>query len=431
MHTLDYEFNQEIQQQLSSIIEKLSSDLLVHISGSDKKYDIRTAKIVYGDDMPSKQYGVIAQFIDKIILYAICMKSSDLHFESYETCYRIRMRLDGLLIEIANLPLNIKDNIISRIKILSRLDIVERRIPQDGRIRAVVYNSGGTVEDKFVDCRISIIPTLFGEKIAIRILDSHDICFDLENIGLNRQQKNIINTSINRSHGMVLVTGPTGSGKTTTLYSCINAINQPYKNITTIEDPVEITINGVNQVELNEKIGLSFESALRAFLRQDPDVIMVGEIRDLITAEIALKAAQTGHLVFSTLHTNDTVSAINRLINIGVKKYNITNSINCIIAQRLLRKLCNYCKQSCSENIGLKIAIGCIHCYYTGYMGRVGIFEVLEINNTINDMIIAGNSYNEIYQLALENGMISLKQEAIIKAEQGLVSMHDVLSEVD
>jgi len=383
------------------------------------------------DDAP------VVRFLQKLLLDAIGEGASDLHFEPYEKFYRVRFRLDGQMREIAQPPLAIKERLSTRIKVLSRLDIAEKRVPQDGRMKIAL---SGT---RAIDFRVSTLPTLFGEKIVMRILDASQAKLGVDALGYEPDQKQILLDCVQRPYGMVLVTGPTGSGKTVSLYTCLNLLNKPDINISTAEDPAEIQLAGINQVNLNEKAGLTFANALRAFLRQDPDVIMVGEIRDLETADIAIKAAQTGHMVLSTLHTNDAPGTLVRLSNMGVAPFNIASSIILITAQRLARKLCT-CKQpydlpkdafigagfSAADVDGSWIpykAVGCERCKGSGYKGRLGIYQVMPITEGMQDMILKHATAMDIGREAQKNGVRDLRQSGLVKVKQGITSLEEVL----
>ncbi len=378
------------------------------------------------DDAP------IIKFVNRVLNEAILKNASDIHFESYEVDYRIRYRIDGILQEIANPPLAIAARIAARIKIMSQLNIAERQVPQNGRLQIKTH------KNQTIDFRVSTCPTLTGEKIVVRLLDSKVTDYQINTLGFSTLQKKHFLNAINRPQGLVLVTGPTGSGKTVTLYSALTYLNTPERNISTIEDPVEIKINGINQVNINLNIGFNFSDALRTFLRQDPDIIMIGEIRDLETAEIALKAAQTGHLVLSTLHTNSAAEALTRLIHIGIPLYNIAYSISLIIAQRLLRCLCQHCKQQTQHppayllKIGLPIdtimyqAQGCAQCS-NGYKGRIAVFEVLPMSAAINELIIRGKTSQDLLEQAKQDGMRTLYQDGLEKVQLGETSLEEVL----
>lgn len=384
------------------------------------------------DDVP------VVRFVNKALLDAINEGASDIHFEPYEKYYRIRVRTDGVLREMAQPPLILKEKIASRIKVISRMDISERRVPQDGRMKMVLSRN------KSIDFRVSTLPTLHGEKIVMRILDSNSAMLGIDALGYEPAQKKLLIEAIERPYGMILVTGPTGSGKTVSLYTCLNLLNKPGANISTVEDPAEINLPGINQVNVNEKAGLTFSSALRAFLRQDPDIIMVGEIRDLETAEISIKAAQTGHLVLSTLHTNDAPTTLERLKNMGIPPFNIASSVIMITAQRLARKLCS-CKQP--ENIPRQALlqagfteedldgswqpqgpVGCERCKGSGYKGRVGIYQVMPISEAIAHIIMTDGNSMDIAAQARREGVLDLRQSGLLKVKQGVTSLKEVLA---
>ncbi|MBY0578064.1 MAG: type IV-A pilus assembly ATPase PilB [Burkholderiales bacterium] len=378
----------------------------------------------------------IVKFIQKTLLDAINAGASDVHFEPYEKFYRIRYRIDGMLYEIAQPPLFVKEKLASRLKVISRLDISEKRMPQDGRMKLSLS------ETHAIDFRISTLPTLFGEKIVMRILDPSSAKLGIDALGYEPEQKEMLMAAIKRPYGMVLVTGPTGSGKTVSLYTCLNILNQPDINIATAEDPAEINLPGVNQVNINEKVGLTFAVALRAFLRQDPDVLMVGEIRDLETADIAVKAAQTGHLVLSTLHTNDAPSTLIRLQNMGMAPFNIASSVILITAQRLARRLCK-CKEE--KDIPAETLLnagftseeldgswrpygptGCDICQGRGYKGRVGIYQVMPISEEMSSIILNQGSSSEIADQAKREGLRDLRQSGLLKVKRGLTSLEEI-----
>ena len=383
------------------------------------------------DDAP------VVRYIQKILLDAIAAGVSDIHFEPYEKYYRVRYRLDGILMEVAQPPLVIKDKLASRIKVISKLDISEKRVPQDGRMKIVLSKS------KAIDFRVSTLPTLFGEKIVMRILDSSGIKLGVESLGYEPDQQQVLLQTIERPYGMILVTGPTGSGKTVSLYTCLNILNQPGVNISTAEDPAEIQLAGVNQVNMNEKAGLTFAVALRAFLRQDPDIIMVGEIRDLETAEIAIKAAQTGHLVLSTLHTNDAPNTLLRLLNMGVAPFNVASSVLLITAQRLARRLCTHCKKPkdippeallqagfAEEDLDGTWQplgpVGCEHCKGTGYKGRLGIYQVMPITDEMRQLIMRNGTAFDIAEQAKRENVRDLRQSGLLKVRQGMTSLEEI-----
>lgn len=380
----------------------------------------------------------VVRFVTSMMLDAIRTGVSDLHFEPYEKTYRVRFRRDGVLQEVAAPPPNIANRITARLKVMSSLDIAEKRVPQDGRIKLKVSDT------KAIDFRVNTMPTLWGEKVVLRILDSSAAKLNIDILGFEPDQKKHYLDAIHKPQGMVLVTGPTGSGKTVSLYTGINLLNKPGVNISTAEDPVEINLPGINQVNVNPKTGLDFSAALKAFLRQDPDIIMVGEIRDITTAEIAVKAAQTGHMVLSTLHTNDVPQTIARLVNIGIEPYNIAASVNLIMAQRLARRLCPNCKvrdrrHKPEELIGLgfdeeeidELRIyapkGCERCAYQGYKGRAGIYQVVPISDSISDLILKNASAADIGEQCRREGYWDLRQSALNKVRNGLTSIEEIL----
>ncbi len=384
------------------------------------------------DDAP------VVKFIQKMLLDAINDGASDIHFEPYEKFYRIRFRVDGILREIATPPLAIKEKVASRIKVISRLNIAEKRVPQDGRMRLVLSKT------RAIDFRVSTLPTLQGEKIVLRILDPTSATLGIEALGYEPEQKVALLDAVNRPYGMVLVTGPTGSGKTVSLYTCLNILNKDGVNISTAEDPAEINLPGVNQVNVDDRAGLTFPVALKAFLRQDPDIIMVGEIRDLETAEIAIKAAQTGHMVLSTLHTNDAPQTLTRLMNMGVPTFNIASSIQLITAQRLARRLCNCKKPMTVPNqalldAGYKEADldgswtlygpgGCDRCKGSGFKGRVGIYQVMPISEAMQRLIMSGANSLDLARQAKAEGVKDLRESGLLKVKQGVTSLDEVLS---
>ena len=383
------------------------------------------------DDAP------IVKFLQKILLDAINGGASDIHFEPYEKHYRIRYRIDGELREIAQPPLAIKDKLASRIKVISKLDISEKRVPQDGRMKLVMS------AQRAIDFRVSTLPTLFGEKIVMRILDPSSARLGIEALGYEPEQKEVLRDAVRRPYGMVLVTGPTGIGNTVSLYTCLNILNQPGVNISTAEDPAEINLPGINQVNVNDKAGLTFAAALKSFLRQDPDIIMVGEIRDLETADISIKAAQTGHMVLSTLHTNDAPTTLTRMMNMGIAPFNIASAVILITAQRLARRLCT-CKQPIDIDEDVLLAagftdedldgswtpyrpVGCERCNGGGYKGRVGIYQVMPISEEIQRIILAGGNAMEIARQAKLDGVSDLRTSGLRKVRQGLTSIEEVL----
>ncbi|MCK9505336.1 MAG: type IV-A pilus assembly ATPase PilB [Porticoccaceae bacterium] len=378
----------------------------------------------------------IVRFVNKMLLDAVKKGSSDLHFEPYEKTYRVRFRTDGVLHEVSKPPVQLGVKIAARLKVMSNMDLAERRKPQDGRIKLKIS------KNKSIDFRVNTLPTLWGEKVVLRILDSDSAKMGIDALGYENDQKQMYMEALHKPQGMILVTGPTGSGKTVSLYTGLNILNTMERNISTAEDPVEINLEGINQVNVNPKQGLDFAQALRAFLRQDPDIIMVGEIRDLETAEIAIKAAQTGHMVLSTLHTNSAAETLTRLRNMGVASFNIATSVNLIIAQRLARRLCSHCKKPVdvpkealleegfsAEKIagGLTIygPVGCENCQ-DGYKGRVGIYEVVRITPAMQRIIMEDGNSIQIADVAQNEGFRSLRQSALMKAEQGVTSLAEV-----
>jgi len=384
----------------------------------------------------------VIKLVNYILTDAVNREASDIHLEPYEKEYRIRFRVDGLLRNIMNPPLKLRDAMVSRIKIMAKLDISEKRLPQDGRIMVRLAHNG---KKKQIDFRVSIMPTLHGEKVVLRLLDKENLRLDMTRLGFEPEPLAKFKAAIEKPYGIVLVTGPTGSGKTNTLYSAIFALNQPDVNIVTAEDPVEFQLPGVNQVQMKDQIGLNFAAALRSFLRQDPDIILVGEIRDFETAEIAIKAALTGHMVLSTLHTNDAPSTITRLINMGIEPFLVATSVHLIAAQRLVRTICPRCKAP--EDVPLQTLIeagftpaeagtvqvyrgrGCDLCGKTGYKGRMGLFEVLEITDDIRDMVLVGSSALDLKRKALEQGMLTLRQSGLNKVKEGWTTLEEVLRE--
>ncbi|WP_286263053.1 type IV-A pilus assembly ATPase PilB [Thalassotalea atypica] len=408
-------------------ISEIDADELSGIEvQEDREEDSSTGE---GDDAP------IVVYINKILLDAIKKGASDLHFEPYEQSFRIRFRIDGILTEIAKPPVALSSRMAARLKVMSKLDIAERRVPQDGRIKLALSKK------KSIDFRVSTLPTMWGEKIVMRILDSSSAMLGIDMLGYEPAQKKIYTEALAQPQGMILVTGPTGSGKTVSLYTGLNILNTAERNISTAEDPVEINLEGINQVQINTRAGLTFPSALRSFLRQDPDIVMVGEIRDLETAEIAIKAAQTGHLVLSTLHTNSAAETLTRLLNMGVPAYNVASSVSIIIAQRLARRLCNQCKTEedipedqlieldfPADKIGsfkLFKAVGCDECT-GGYKGRVGIYEVIKISSEISSIIMEGGNSLDISRQCQKEGYNNLRQSGILKAMNGVTSLEEI-----
>jgi type IV pilus assembly protein PilB len=389
-----------------------------------------------GEDAP------VIKLVNVILMSAIQKGASDIHIEPYEKEFRVRYRIDGILYNIMAPPMKFRDAVTSRIKIMSKLDIAEKRLPQDGRIK-IRFADNGAAKD--IDFRVSCLPTLFGEKIVLRLLDKDKLMLDMTRLGFESESLARFEVAIQKPWGMVLVTGPTGSGKTNTLYSSIARINTPETNIMTAEDPVEFNLPGINQVQVRENIGLNFAAALRAFLRQDPNIILVGEIRDFETAEIAVKAALTGHLVLSTLHTNDAPSTVNRLMNMGIEPFLVASSVNLICAQRLVRRICSHCKvphptpgpallqagfaPDDAQNVTPQKGNGCEKCNNTGYKGRVGLYEVMEVTDELRELVLVGASALELRRKAIDDGMITLRQSGLRKVKEGVTTIEEVARE--
>jgi type IV pilus assembly protein PilB len=425
----------QLEQSGSSATEVLES-----MAGGDFDFDVTEEDATQAESQEvtaDVEDAPVVRFLQKMLIDAINARASDLHFEPYEYNYRVRFRIDGELREITQPPIAIKDKLASRIKVISRMDIAEKRVPQDGRMKLKFGN-------KAIDFRVSTLPTLFGEKVVIRILDPSSAKLGIEALGYEKMEKDRLMAAIQRPYGMVLVTGPTGSGKTVSLYTCLNILNQPGVNIATVEDPAEINLPGINQVNVNDKAGLSFAAALKSFLRQDPDIIMVGEIRDLETADIAIKAAQTGHMVMSTLHTNDGPTTLTRLMNMGVAPFNIASSVLLITAQRLARKLCENCKKPADyprESLlkaGYKAedidgnwkpyrAVGCASCT-NGYRGRVGIYQVMPITEAIQRIILTQGTALDIAKQAEVEGVRDLRQSGLVKVRAGVTTLEEVIT---
>jgi type IV pilus assembly protein PilB len=429
--------------KLSKILEgttATATESLETLTSGDFEFDVTddvTNQQEAAESAPDVEDAPVVRFLQKMLIDAINARASDLHFEPYEYHYRVRFRVDGELREITQPPIAIKDKLASRIKVISRLDIAEKRVPQDGRMKLKFGN-------KAIDFRVSTLPTLFGEKIVIRILDPSSAKLGIEALGYEKIEKDRLLKAIGRPYGMVLVTGPTGSGKTVSLYTCLNILNQPGVNIATVEDPAEINLPGINQVNVNDKAGLNFAVALKSFLRQDPDIIMVGEIRDRETAEIAIKAAQTGHMVMSTLHTNDAPTTLTRLLNMEIAPFNIASSVLLITAQRLARKLCENCKTPADypREAMLKAgfresdidatwkpfrAVGCSACS-NGYKGRVGIYQVMPISEEIQRIILAEGTSMDIAAQAQRENVRDLRQSGLIKVRLGVTTLEEVIS---
>ena len=414
---------------------ELSEGTVEVIEEMHETVDVYALETMSGEDR-------VVDLANLILIDAVRRHASDIHLEPYDREFRLRFRTDGQLVTVMNLPLTIKDALTSRLKIMARLNIAERRIPQDGRIRLNVRLGDGVKE---MDFRVSILPTLFGEKIVMRLLDKGDLQFDMTGLGLDHESLERFQRAIHKPFGLILVTGPTGSGKTNTLYSAISQINQPHVNIMTAEDPVEFTMQGVNQVQINERIGMNFAAALRSFLRQDPDVVLIGEMRDRETADMAIKASLTGHLVMSTVHTNSAAAAIDRLVNMDIEPFLIASALQLICAQRLVRRICNACKETVFvvpavlrqagfangelEHLEIKKGRGCDRCRGSGYKGRVGLYEVMEINDEIRKLILEHASVIEIREAAERNGMVTLRGSGLQKVRDGVTSLEQVLQE--
>ncbi len=418
------------------------------ITGMDTGADVDVVRGEEGQEIDlsdlakSSESAPIIKVSNLILIEALKAGASDIHVEPYEKEFRVRFRIDGILHNIMALPMRTRDPLISRLKIMAKLDISEKRLPQDGRIKIRLR-----VEERSrdLDLRVSSVPTHFGEKVVMRLLDKSKLQLDMTQLGFDQEPLRRFKDAIDRPYGIVLVTGPTGSGKTNTLYSAIAALNDPTVNIMTAEDPIEFNLAGINQVQMKEQIGLTFASSLRSFLRQDPDIILVGEIRDFETAEIAVKAALTGHLVLSTLHTNDAPSTINRLMNMGIEPFLVATSVNCICAQRLVRRICTHCPEDLEtppqtliqvgfapdevKSLRVKRGRGCERCNNTGYKGRIGLFEVLLFSDEIRDMILSGASSIELKRKAIEEGMVSLRMSGLQKIREGATTLEEVLRE--
>ncbi|HXH92581.1 MAG TPA: type IV-A pilus assembly ATPase PilB [Thermoanaerobaculia bacterium] len=423
--------------ELKKVMEDLQQSESADLEVLEEEEDMDMAALA-----DSAEEAPVVKLVNLILTDAIKRGASDIHIEPYEKEFRVRFRIDGTLYEIMNPPLKLKDAITSRMKILAKLDISEKRLPQDGRIKLKMKLND---KNKELDFRVSVLPTLFGEKIVMRLLDKDNLRLDMTKLGFEPESLVRFEEAIFKPWGMVLVTGPTGSGKTNTLYSALSKVNSPEVNIMTAEDPVEFNLPGINQVQMKESIGLNFAATLRSFLRQDPNIILVGEIRDFETAEIAIKAALTGHLVLSTLHTNDAPSTINRLMNMGIEPFLVATSVQLIAAQRLARRVCANCKEPVEMspqalmNIGFRKdevgsftvykGRGCDKCNSTGYKGRVGLIEVMGIDDTIRELILSGGTAIDIKKRAAENGMISLRRSGLIKIKDGVTTIEEVVRE--
>ena len=436
---VDEEQIRRVLEQWQNLSGQISGDL-----GSDDEEGLDNLEASIGDEDAGSESGVdakgddtpVVKFVNKVLIDAIRRGASDIHFEPYETDYRVRLRIDGLLKSVAKAPVKLSPRIAARLKVMAQLDIAEKRVPQDGRIKLNLSKT------KQIDFRVSTLPTLFGEKVVLRILDGSAAKLGIDKLGYEPDQQALFEAAIQKPYGMVLVTGPTGSGKTVSLYTALGILNDDLRNISTVEDPVEIRLPGVNQVQQNTKRGMTFAAALRSFLRQDPDVIMVGEIRDLETAEIAIKAAQTGHMVLSTLHTNDAPQTIARLMNMGIAPYNITSSVTLVIAQRLARRLCTKCRKpqelpvnallaegftqaEIDAGFTLYQAVGCDDCT-EGYKGRTGIYQVMPMSDEIQAIVLAGGNAMQIAEVAQQAGVRDLRQSALMKARNGITSLAEI-----
>jgi type IV pilus assembly protein PilB len=440
---LPFRIKEKLQEIYGKAEEEFFSRLKTEIEGSAKEETEALEQVSFEQEVLSlddlknlASQAPIVKLVNALILEALVKGASDIHIEPFEKELRVRYRIDGVLHVVAKYKPNIKDAVVARIKVLSGLDIAEKRLPQDGRMRA-------RFKGRDIDFRVSTVPTVYGEKVVLRILDKGALKLDLSELGLEDREYNLIEKAIHSPYGMVLVTGPTGSGKTTTLYSSLLKVNKPEVNIMTVEDPVEYNLYGINQVQVNPEIGLTFARALRAFLRQDPDIIMVGEIRDTETAEIAIEAALTGHLVLSTLHTNDAPSTVTRLVDMGVEPFLVSSSVILVVAQRLARRICPYCKEpyvypeevlkevgfTDEEIKGLKTyrGKGCEKCDYTGYKGRVALYEVMEVVPEIRDAIVRGENADRIRDIAKKYGMRTLREIGKIKIAKGITTPEEVL----
>jgi type IV pilus assembly protein PilB len=425
-HELYYENKPAYEQILD---EARSNETLEVISTRDEVDLLALEKAT--EDAP------VVRLVNAILSDAIRKNASDIHLEPYEMSCRVRFRIDGVLYEIMKPPTKLRNALISRLKIMANLDIAERRLPQDGRIKLKLDN------EKTVDFRVNVIPTIFGEKVVLRLLDTSNVQLDMTTLGFDPQQLSHFKEAISEPHGMILVTGPTGSGKSTTLYSALTELNIIATNICTVEDPVEINLAGINQSQIHEEIGFNFAAALRAFLRQDPDVIMVGEIRDQETAEIAIKASMTGHLVLSTLHTNDAPSSINRLLNMGIEPFLVSSSVNLVVAQRLARRVCMHCCEAFkpskealaavgvapdeAESLTIKRSVGCQRCADTGYRGRIALYEVMPICEELRQLILTGATALDIKRAAIRLGMTTLRKSGLARLKEGVTTLEEIL----
>ncbi|MGE5109915.1 MAG: type IV-A pilus assembly ATPase PilB [Acidobacteriaceae bacterium] len=429
-------YNSADEEKLEEVMASLD------IGEADVELQEEEGEIDLADLEKAADEAPIVKLVNLILTEAVKKGASDIHMEPYEKEYRVRFRIDGMLTTIMSPPMKLKDAITSRVKIMAKLDISEKRLPQDGRIMLKVHIGG---KRKQLDYRVSTLPTLWGEKVVLRLLDKENLRLDMTKLGFEPESLEKFQRAILKPYGMVLVTGPTGSGKTNTLYSAISLLNKPDTNIMTAEDPVEFQLGGVNQVQMKEQIGLNFAAALRSFLRQDPNIILVGEIRDFETAEIAIKAALTGHLVLSTLHTNGAPETISRLMNMGIEPFLVATSVHLIVAQRLVRRICVECKDKVelptqalieagftpdeSKQVSVFKGHGCSNCNNTGYKGRAGLYEVMEVDDDIRELILVGASATELKKKAIEHGMITLRRSGLIKAAAGVTTLEEVARE--
>jgi len=434
---IDNYYGSSHQLELKKVMDEMSEADAENLEVLEEEEELDVAKLE-----AATEEAPVVKLVNLILTDSIKRGASDIHIEPYEKDFRVRYRIDGVLYEIMNPPMKLRDAITSRLKIMARLDIAEKRLPQDGRIKIKMKLQG---KNKEMDYRVSVLPTLFGEKIVLRLLDKENLMLDMTKLGFETDSLAKFEKAIFKPYGMVLVTGPTGSGKTNTLYSSMARVNTPETNIMTAEDPVEFNLHGINQVQMKEQIGLNFASTLRSFLRQDPNIVLVGEIRDFETAEIAVKAALTGHRVLSTLHTNDAPSTINRLMNMGIEPFLVATSVHLICAQRLIRRCCANCKDEVhmpaaalteigfSSDEASKVKLfkgkGCQNCNNTGYKGRVGLYEVMEISEGLKEMILCGASAMELRKQAIEEGMVTLRGSGLQKLRDGVTTVEEVLRE--
>ena len=434
---IDRNFGSSRELELKKVMEDLTTVDEAALELMEEEEELDVSKIA-----EESQEAPVVRLVNIMLTDAIKRAASDIHVEPYEKNFRVRYRIDGLLREVMNPPLRLKDAITSRIKVLAKLDIAEKRLPQDGRIKLKAKIEGRMRE---LDFRVSVLPTLHGEKVVMRLLDKENLRLDMTKLGFEKSSLKKFEDNILKPYGMILVTGPTGSGKTNTLYSALQRVNVPETNIITAEDPVEFQLPGVNQVQMKDSIGLNFAAALRSFLRQDPNIILVGEIRDFETAEIAIKAALTGHLVLSTLHTNDAPSTISRLMNMGIEPFLVATSVNVIAAQRLIRKVCQSCKEEIETPIQALLSVGfpeseahslklvkgrgCDKCTNSGYKGRLGLFEVMDITEDMRELILSGATAVELRRKAIEEGMVTLRQSGLQKIREGLTTIDEVVRE--